>query len=225
MALGRPAAGSVSGRPGPRPRPKSRPGRGSRPERRTTRRRGQRMSCANRSSTPGPDWSPTLEASTGRWRWPGSCAAWASTRSRRAGRSSGSSTARAWPGPAAARPATSPRACPIRGSGPAQPGTTHQIDMVGPRHLDGAVEFHALNLIDVGLPAHGQPDPQLAPPDTGGRRDGRDVDHAGVLAVAQFDNHSNFGPRSPGLVAVRSGRGHLFGPRRRRPRLSRCVEG
>src|SRR5260221_10953303 len=28
--------------------------------------------------------------------------------------------------------------------------TTHQIDMVGPRHLDGAVEVHAVNLIDVG---------------------------------------------------------------------------
>ena len=31
-----------------------------------------------------------------------------------------------------------------------EPGTTHQIDMVGPRHLDGAVEFHALNPINVG---------------------------------------------------------------------------
>ena len=36
-----------------------------------------------------------------------------------------------------------------------EPGTTHQIDMVGPRHLDGAVEFHALNLIDVGSHAAG----------------------------------------------------------------------
>lgn len=36
-----------------------------------------------------------------------------------------------------------------------EPGTTHQIDMVGPRHLDGGVEFHALNLIDVGSHAAG----------------------------------------------------------------------
>lgn len=31
-----------------------------------------------------------------------------------------------------------------------EPGATHQIDMVGPRHLFGGVEFHALNLIDIG---------------------------------------------------------------------------
>lgn len=31
-----------------------------------------------------------------------------------------------------------------------EPGTTDQIDMVGPRHLFGAAQFHALNLIDVG---------------------------------------------------------------------------
>ena len=56
-------------------------------------RRAPAVSCVNRSSTPGAAWSPTPEASTGRWPWPGSCGAWASTRSRRAGRSSGSSTA------------------------------------------------------------------------------------------------------------------------------------
>ena len=30
-----------------------------------------------------------------------------------------------------------------------EPGTTHQIDMIGPRHLFGAAKFHTLNLIDV----------------------------------------------------------------------------
>lgn len=34
-------------------------------------------------------------------------------------------------------------------------GTHHQIDMIGPRHLFGGVEFSALNLIDVGSHAAG----------------------------------------------------------------------
>src|SRR5690606_20809929 len=29
-----------------------------------------------------------------------------------------------------------------------EPGATHQVDMIGPRHLFGAARFHALNLID-----------------------------------------------------------------------------
>ncbi len=37
-----------------------------------------------------------------------------------------------------------------------QPGDLHQIDVVGPRHLDGGVAFHALNLLDVGSPRGGQ---------------------------------------------------------------------
>lgn len=31
-----------------------------------------------------------------------------------------------------------------------EPGTTHQIDMIGPRHLHGGIGFYACNLIDVG---------------------------------------------------------------------------
>ncbi len=74
----------------------------------------------------------------------------------------------------------------------AEPGTTHQIDMVGPRHLDGAVEFHALNLIDVGSHAAGSeilpaPRPRLI---AAGIADMWTT--LGVPAVAQFDNHSNF---------------------------------
>lgn len=73
-----------------------------------------------------------------------------------------------------------------------EPGTTHQIDMVGPRHLDGAVEFHALNLIDVGSHAAGSqiltaPRPVLV---AAGIADMWTT--IGVPAVAQFDNHSNF---------------------------------
>jgi putative transposase len=73
-----------------------------------------------------------------------------------------------------------------------QPGTTHQIDMVGPRHLDGAVEFHALNLIDVGSHLADSEILTAARPtwiaaalvDMWGT--------VGVPAVAQLDNHSNF---------------------------------
>jgi putative transposase len=74
----------------------------------------------------------------------------------------------------------------------AEPGTTHQIDMVGPRHLDGAVEFHALNLVDVGSHAAGSeilsaPRPALV---AAGIADMWTT--LGVPSVAQFDNHSNF---------------------------------
>lgn len=31
-----------------------------------------------------------------------------------------------------------------------EPGSLHQVDLLGPRHLFGGIEFHALNLIDVG---------------------------------------------------------------------------
>ncbi len=75
---------------------------------------------------------------------------------------------------------------------PASPGTTHQIDMIGPRHLFGAAKFHTLNLIDVGS-----------------HRVGNDIvtetrpavlvaaltgiwSRVGVPSVAQFDNHANF---------------------------------
>ena len=73
-----------------------------------------------------------------------------------------------------------------------EPGTTHQIDMIGPRHLFGAAKFHMMNLIDVGS-----------------HRVGNDIlietrpaqmvaglcgiwSRVGVPSVAQFDNHANF---------------------------------
>ena len=73
-----------------------------------------------------------------------------------------------------------------------EPGTTHQIDMIGPRHLFGAAKFHTMNLIDVGS-----------------HRVGNDIvtqtrpavlvaaligiwGRVGVPTVAQFDNHANF---------------------------------
>jgi hypothetical protein len=73
-----------------------------------------------------------------------------------------------------------------------EPGTTHQIDMVGPRHLVGAVEFHALNLIDVGSHAAGSailPSPRPSLVAAGMANMWTTL---GVPEVAQFDNHANF---------------------------------
>ena len=71
-------------------------------------------------------------------------------------------------------------------------GATHQIDMIGPRHLFGAAQFHALNLIDVGSHLVGNDIvTELRPPRLA-------VSLAaiwsgvGVPKVAQFDNHANF---------------------------------
>ncbi len=74
----------------------------------------------------------------------------------------------------------------------AEPGTTHQIDMIGPRHLFGAARFHTMNLIDVGSHRVGNDIVTETRPAvlvaalTGiwGR--------VGVPSVAQFDNHANF---------------------------------
>jgi len=73
-----------------------------------------------------------------------------------------------------------------------EPGTTHQIDMVGPRHLEGGVEFHALNLIDIG--SHTAASTILtAPRPSWVAAAMADMwSTLGVPAVAQFDNHSNF---------------------------------
>jgi hypothetical protein len=86
----------------------------------------------------------------------------------------------------------SERACPYPNRLDPEPGTTHQIDMVGPRHLVGAVEFHALNLIDVGSHAAGSailpsPRPSLVAAGMASM-----WTTLGVPEVAQFDNHANF---------------------------------
>ena len=73
-----------------------------------------------------------------------------------------------------------------------EPGTTHQVDLVGPRHLQGAVEFHALNLIDVG--SHGADSEVLERPRPTHLAAALAAmwSRQGVPAVAQFDNHANF---------------------------------
>jgi len=73
-----------------------------------------------------------------------------------------------------------------------EPGTTHQIDMIGPRHLFGAAQFHALNLVDVGSHLAGNDIvTELRPPLLAASLAGIWT-HVGVPAVAQFDNHANF---------------------------------
>jgi len=77
------------------------------------------------------------------------------------------------------------------------PGGTHQIDMVGPRHLDGAIEFHAVNLVDVGSHAAGSR-VLTAPRPVWIAKGIVDMwGNLGVPRVAQFDNHSNFRGPSP----------------------------
>lgn len=71
-------------------------------------------------------------------------------------------------------------------------GTTHQIDMIGPRHLVGGIGFHVLNMVDVGSHEAGSgildaPRPTLVAQSLAGI-----WSRTGVPQVAQFDNHSNF---------------------------------
>src|SRR5207302_6634325 len=73
-----------------------------------------------------------------------------------------------------------------------QPGTTHQVDLVGPRHLYGAVEFHALNLIDVGSHAADSEILTVVRPQLLAGALAAMWSRQGVPTVAQFDNHSNF---------------------------------
>jgi hypothetical protein len=73
-----------------------------------------------------------------------------------------------------------------------EPGTTHQIDMIGPRHLFGAAQFHTLNLIDVGSHLAGNDIvTELRPPLLAASLAGIWT-RVGVPTVAQFDNHANF---------------------------------
>lgn len=71
-------------------------------------------------------------------------------------------------------------------------GTTHQADMVGPRHLAGAVEFHALNCIDVGTHTAASEIMEVARPSLVAQALVAIWSRIGVPALAQFDNHSNF---------------------------------
>ena len=71
-------------------------------------------------------------------------------------------------------------------------GTTHQIDMIGPRHLFGAAQFHALNLIDVGSHLVGNDILSEIRPPLIAASLAAIWSGVGVPEVAQFDNHANF---------------------------------
>lgn len=72
------------------------------------------------------------------------------------------------------------------------PGDLHQIDMIGPRHLFGAAQFHVLNLIDVGSHLAGNDIiTELRPPLLAQALVGI-WGRVGLPTVAQFDNHANF---------------------------------
>jgi len=82
-----------------------------------------------------------------------------------------------------------PKGTPYPGAGalPA-PNAVHQLDLVGPRHLEGAVPFHALNAVDLGRRRAGI---EILP-----NKQEREVaaglvrlwGRLGVPKVAQFDN-------------------------------------
>jgi transposase len=86
-----------------------------------------------------------------------------------------------------------------------EPGTTHQVDMVGPRHLEGAVEFHALNCIDVATHTAASEILDVARPNLVAQALAAMWSRIGVPAVAQFDNHTNFRGAIPPAYAY-------FGP-------------
>lgn len=85
------------------------------------------------------------------------------------------------------------------------PGQYHQADLVGPRHLDGGIGFHAFNLIDVGSHTVGSEiiDP-LRPTAIAGSL-ATIWDRVGIPLRIQFDNHSNLRGAIPPLA-------RMFGP-------------
>ena len=90
------------------------------------------------------------------------------------------------------QPGYVPKGVPYPTSPAPEPGTIHQIDVVGPRHLHGGLEFHALNLIDVG--SHEAANEILEAPRPNLLAAGLVAmwSRIGIPVAAQFDNHSNF---------------------------------
>lgn len=74
----------------------------------------------------------------------------------------------------------------------AEPGLTHQVDLIGPRHLFGGVEFHAMNLIDVGSHEAANDILEVVRPPLLAASLACIWSKVGVPVVAQFDNHANF---------------------------------
>lgn len=88
---------------------------------------------------------------------------------------------------------------------PAGLNELHQADMVGPRHLDGAVPFHALNLVDLGSHAAGSEILPLPRPTLIAAGLLRIWDRTGLPETLQLDNHVVFRGAIPPQA-------HMFGP-------------
>ncbi len=86
------------------------------------------------------------------------------------------------------------------GPAPLRPNAVHQIDLVGPRHLEGGVPFHALNAVDVGRHRAGieilptKQEHEVARGLVGLWR------RLGVPKVAQFDNGQTIAGRGQHLA-------------------------
>lgn len=85
------------------------------------------------------------------------------------------------------------------------PGDYHQADLIGPRHLDGGVGFHAFNLIDVGSHTAGSEIIDVLRPTSIAASLVTIWHRVGLPLVAQFDNHSNMRGAIPPRAAI-------FGP-------------
>ncbi len=98
-----------------------------------------------------------------------------------------------------------PTGVPYPSPPPPEPGELHQVDVVGPRHLQGGVQLHALNLLDVG--SHEAASEILQAPRPNVLADGLMGmwSRVGIPLTAQFDNHSNFRGAIPPASAT-------FGP-------------
>ena len=73
-----------------------------------------------------------------------------------------------------------------------EPGTTHQVDLIGPRHLFGGVEFHAMNLVDVGSHEAANDILEVVRPPLLAASLASIWSRVGVPGVVQLDNHANF---------------------------------
>jgi putative transposase len=85
------------------------------------------------------------------------------------------------------------------------PGAFHQADLVGPRHLEGGINFHAFNLIDVGSHTVGSEIIDLLRPVTIAGSMTTIWDRVGVPLRVQLDNHAN-------LRGAIQPRASIFGP-------------
>ncbi len=85
------------------------------------------------------------------------------------------------------------------------PGEFHQADLIGPRHLDGGIGFHAFNLIDVGSHTVGSEIIDPLKPVAIAASLTTIWGRVGIPIRVQFDNHSNL----RGAIPPRAS---MFGP-------------